>query len=227
MCGRFAQTISLSKLNMINLVDEVSGIYSVSYNVAPSHEPSIILNIAGKKNLKPVKWGLIPSWTKGQPKGGGIINARFESVTDKPSFRNSYRYRRCLIPVTGFFEWKKEGRLKIPFFINTGKDDDGEFSVMLLGGLFDTWTSPDGKNLDTFTIITTEGAGAMKTIHDRMPLIIDKKNALLWLSNDYNHEKHKDLILTFNADSLKLYPVSESVNSPGNNSVQCIMPAGG
>jgi len=225
MCGRFAQTISLAKLNRINLIDEVSGIYSVSYNVAPSHEASIVCCIGGKCIMKPVRWGLIPSWAKEQFKGGGIINARFESVTEKPSFRNSYRYRRCLVPVSGFFEWKRDGKLKIPFFINSGKDDD-EFKVMLLAGLYDSCTSPEGKNIDTFTVITTDAGGVMKTIHNRMPLIIEEKNALLWLGDDYNHEKHRDLIMSFSADSLNLYPVSESVNSPGNNSVQCIIPAG-
>lgn len=226
MCGRFAQTIPLGKLNKIDIIDEVSGIYSVSYNVAPSHDASILYNDAGKRILKPVKWGLIPSWTKGQIKGGGIINARFESITEKPSFRNSYKFRRCLIPVSGFFEWKKDGKQKKPFFISLGKDDAWDFNLMLLAGLYDSWTSPEGGKIDTFTVITTEAAGVMKTIHDRMPLIIDKKNALLWLGNDYNHEKYKDLISSINAENLELYPVSEFVNSPGNNSVQCIMPSG-
>lgn len=226
MCGRFAQTIPLGKLNKVDLSDEVRGIYSVSYNVAPSHDASVLCNEAGRRVLKPMKWGLIPSWSKVPPGGGGIINARFESVTDKPSFRNSYKYRRCLIPVSGFFEWKKEGVKKSPYFINLGRDNDGGFSIMLLAGLFDTWTSPGGGNACTFTVITTAAEGVMKTIHDRMPLIIDIKNALLWLGSGYNHEKHKDIISSFSTGSLEIYPVSDAVNSPANNSEQCIIPSG-
>jgi len=224
MCGRFAQSIPLSKLNKIDLYDEMTGTCPEVYNLSPTQDAFTVSISAGKRIFKPMKWGLIPSWTKPDKAGSGLINARFESLTEKPSFRNSYKYRRCIIPVTGFFEWQKDGRQKIPYFICRGKDSDGEFNPMLLCGLYDSWISPDGQVVETFTIITTEASGGMKSIHDRMPLILDRQNVMLWLGNDYNHDLHKVIISSFDAAGLEIYRVSDFVNPHVNNTPQCIAP---
>jgi len=226
MCGRFAQSIPLGKLNKIDLYDEITGAYAESYNTAPSQNAFSLCAIDGKRIFKPMKWGLIPSWTKPDKAGSGLINARFESLTEKPSFKNSYKMRRCIIPVAGFFEWKKDGKLKTPYFVCCGKDNDGDFNPMLLCGLYDKWISPSGEEIETFTIITTTASGEMTGIHDRMPLILDRKYISLWLDKDYIHDEHKFIIESFNAESLEIYPVSEYVNAPANNSPQCINPLG-
>jgi putative SOS response-associated peptidase YedK len=224
MCGRFAQSIPLGKLNKIDLFDEIAGTYAESYNLAPSQNGSVVCIKDGKRVLKQMKWGLIPSWTKPDKAGSGLINARFDTITEKPSFRSSYKHKRCIIPVTGFYEWRKEGKQKVPFFINCGRDSGGDFIPMLLCGLFDNWISPHGEEIETFTIITTGSSAGMTSIHDRMPLILDQKNIMLWLGEEYSHDQHQDAIRSFNAGSLDIYRVSDFVNSYANNTPQCIMP---
>jgi len=207
----------------------MTGLYSVSYNIAPSQNAFLVCSTgdAGdKRNLKQMKWGLVPSWTKPGKSENGLINARFETITEKPSFRNSYKSRRCIIPASGFFEWKKDEKHKIPYFISMGRDSEGDIYPMFICGIYDSWISGEGKEIQTFAIITREAAEGMKNIHERMPLIITGKNIPLWLGKDYNHEMYKDLILSFDAKSLKIDRVSEFVNSPVNNSSQCIIPAG-
>jgi len=224
MCGRFAQSIPLGKLVKIDLYDEMNENYSESYNIAPSQNGYIVYRKDNKNFLKSMKWGLIPSWTKSEKGGSGLINARFDTIAEKPSFRISYQKRRCIVPVTGFFEWRKNGKQKFPFFINMGKDNDGDFNPMLLCGIYDEWISPDGEMIETFAILTTESIPAMKPIHDRMPLILDKKKIMLWLGTDYSHDLHKDMIKPSDDDSLEIYRVSDFVNSYVNNTPQCIEP---
>jgi len=226
MCGRFAQSIPLGKLNKINLYDEIMGEYNISYNIAPSQNALIVQIENGKRILKPVKWGLIPSWTKPGRPASGMINTRFESITEKPSFKNSYKKRRCIVPVTGFFEWKKDGKNKYPYFISCKNNDDEDFDPMFLCGIYDTWISSDGEPLETFSIITRDSLGRMKQIHDRMPLILDMEKTGLWLGNEYNHELHKNDISSFDSGSLVIYSVSDYVNSYSNNTPLCIAPSG-
>ncbi len=225
MCGRFAQSIPLGKMTKIDLFDEVDGIYSESYNVAPTQNAFVLINHDGKRLLKSMKWGLVPSWAKSVKSGRGLINARYETLAEKPSFRNLFRKKRCIIPVTGFFEWSGEADDRTPYFINSGKDPNGEFVPMLLCGLYDKWVSPAGEELLTFTIITTESFGSMKSIHNRMPLIVSGYNFNLWLG-DYNHERDSKKITEETVTGLQLYPVAKYVNSPKNNSAECIQPAG-
>lgn len=224
MCGRFAQSIPLGKLNKIDLYDKMAGVYLESFNVAPSQDAFTLSLSGGSRILKPMKWGLVPSWTKPESTGSGLINARFETLTEKPSFRKPYKERRCVIPVAGFFEWKKEGKLKIPYFINRGRDSDGDFNPMLLGGIYDIYLSPSGESIETFAVITVESAGKMKAVHHRMPLIIDYENVYLWTGSGYMHDIHNEAVRSFNAGSLDVYPVSGYVNTPSNNSNQCITP---
>ncbi len=226
MCGRFAQSIPLGKLNKIDLYDETTGSYAESYNLAPAQNAFTVSRRDKKRILKPMKWGLIPSWTKTDKTVSGLINARFETLAEKPSFKNSYKNRRCIIPVTGFFEWKKNGKEKVPFFISQGKDSDGDFRPMLLCGLYDSWINRDGEAIETFSIITTEAAAGMKEIHERMPLILGMENIPLWLGSDYKHDPHSHIIKSFNAESLEIYPVSDFVNSYVNNTPVCIAPYG-
>jgi putative SOS response-associated peptidase YedK len=224
MCGRFAQSVPLGKLIKIDLYDEMNGVYSGNYNVAPSQDAFSVSVSGSKRVMKPMKWGLIPSWTKPEKAGTGLMNARFETLTDKPSFKNSYKKRRCLIPVAGFFEWQKDGKQKVPFFISSGRDSDGDFIPMLLCGIYDIWMAGDDEAIETFSIITTEALGKMKPIHARMPLILDAENIPLWLGSDYTHEAHNEIIRSFNAENLEIYRVSDFVNSYMHNTPQCIEP---
>ncbi len=224
MCGRFAQSVPLGKLNKIDLYDEMTGNYTENYNAAPTQNAFTVIRSDEKRILKPMKWGLIPSWTKPGKEGIGLINARFETLNEKPSFRNSYKNRRCIIPVAGFFEWKKNGKQKTPYFISTGKDSDGDYNPMLLCGLYDSWFNADGVAVESFTIITTEASEEMKEIHERMPLILDKANIPLWLGSDYTHDEHRVIISSFNTESLEIFRVSDFVNSYVNNTLECIEP---
>ena len=166
MCGRFVQKSERKIITGEFYILEFLNDISISYNVAPGQNAGVIIN-EGKNVYSLFKWGLVPSWSKDMKIGYKMINARAETVAQKPSFRSAFAARRCLVPVDGFYEWKKKGSQKVPFFIynNTGKP----FS---LGGLWETWQDPEGKLLKTFTIITTEANNFMKDIHHRMPVIV-------------------------------------------------------
>lgn len=178
----------------------------------------------GKRVLKTMKWGLVPSWTKPETFHSGLINARFETLREKPSFRTRYKTGRCIIPATGYFEWKKEGKRKTPYFINCGRDVDGSFIPMLMCGLYDIWKPGEGAAVETFTIITTEASGPIRDIHERMPLITGISGVKLWLSNDYNPDTGS-IIESLNPERLDFYAVTDLVNSPAHNTPECIIPA--
>jgi putative SOS response-associated peptidase YedK len=211
MCGRFAQAIPLGRLKMTGLFDEADLDYIESFNVAPSHYAAVVLMKEGRRLLSMKKWGLVPSWSKDDKMGSRLINARGETLKDKPSFRNAFRKRRCIIPVSGFYEWHTEAGVKKPFFIRMrGKGAD---DPMLIAGLHESWNRPDGEVLETFTIITTDACEKLKVIHDRMPVVILPENINRWLDDSLlphdieRHIKHVD------DDEIEFYPVSEFVNS--------------
>lgn len=221
MCGRFAQTIPLGKLNMTSLFDEVDSGYTGSFNIAPSQMAGVVSLKDGKRALTLKKWGLIPSWAKDEKIGNRLINARGESLREKPSFRNAFRSRRCIIPVTGFYEWRMESGVRKPFFVRmSGPEKEPE--PMLLAGLHDVWNPPEGEPLETFTIITTDACDKLKYIHDRMPVIISMDNVTTWLDHSLPAEKILKLVKPVADDDIDFYPVSDFVNSPKNNSEKCL-----
>lgn len=220
MCGRFAQSIPLGKLNMTGLFDEVDSEYIESFNIAPSNYANVVSMKDRRRVLSLKKWGLVPSWSKDDKTGIRLINARGETLNEKPSFRTAFKKRRCIIPVTGFYEWRSEAGVKKPFFIRMS--GEGETEPMLLAGVHESWNKPDGEVLETFTIITTSACEKLKVIHDRMPVVILREKIATWFNDNIPFNEIEKLIKPVDDDEIDLYPVSEFVNSPQNNSEKCL-----
>jgi len=190
-----------------------------SYNIAPTHSIVSIINDGAKNRMGYLKWGLIPSWAKDNNKmASKLINARSETVDEKPSFKKAFQQRRCIIPMDSFFEWKREGKAKTPMRIKM-KDD----SLFGVAGLWDTWKSPAGEAIHTCTILTTTPNELMIDIHDRMPVIIPESSQSIWLNpNVHDNKQLKTLLVPYPAENMMAYEVSNKVNSPKNNSEELI-----
>jgi putative SOS response-associated peptidase YedK len=195
-------------------------ILSPNYNVAPTQDVPILRDNheTGELELALTRWGLIPSWAKDAKFSYHTINARAETVAEKPAFRDAFRKRRCLIPASGFYEWRKVGSKKQPYLIQM-KDE----SPIAFAGLWETWNNPqDGTIVQSCTIIVTEANEFMKPIHDRMPVILKPDDYGRWL--DPTTVDRKSLLKSCPSDWLASYPVSTCVNSPKNNDIKCIDP---
>lgn len=195
-------------------------ILSSNYNVAPSQDVPILRDNpeTGEREFAFARWGLIPSWAKDAKFGYHTINARAETVAEKPSFRAAYRKRRCLVPSSGFYEWKQDGARKQPYLIEM-KDK----KPMAFAGLWETWRDPQDESIvQSCTIIVTDANAFMKPLHDRMPVILDPGDYGKWLNTEL--PDGKSLLHPCPGDWLSAYPVSTHVNSPRNNDSQCIQP---
>jgi putative SOS response-associated peptidase YedK len=196
--------------------------FAPRYNIAPS-QPVLAIPNDGRQTGDFFVWGLIPSWAKDPSIGSRLINARGETLGEKPSFRGGYKYKRCLILADGFYEWKLQPgtKSKIPNFIHlkTGKP-------FAFAGLWDEWHAPDGSTIRSCTIVTTTPNGLMKPIHDRMPVILPTGAYGEWLDTAARTpESLNYLIKAFPPDQMEAYPVSTLVNSPSNDLAECISPA--
>lgn len=192
---------------------------SPSYNIAPTQD-ILIINHEGEKQLISCNWGFIPSWAKDPSIGHKTINARAETVAEKPMFRSAFKKHRCLVIADGFYEWEKTEKKKVPFYIRlrTGKPFG-------FGGLYSHWTSPEGKTVCTCTIITTTANELIVSIHDRMPVIIPKDSEDLWLDpEEQDTEKLLGLLKPYPAELMKMYEVSTKVNIPAFQSHEAITP---
>ena len=222
MCGRFTLTVSPEELQAAFPEFSIPGDIPPSYNIAPSQPIPVIPN-DGKQTLDFYLWGLIPSWTKPDQLGKyNLINARSETAAEKPSFKNSFRRRRCLILTDGFYEWSKprSGGSKIPYYFRF--EDQGPFAF---AGLWETWISPEGDPLNSACILTTSPNQTIKPIHNRMPVILHPADYQRWLDpQEVKPDALQDLLKPFPDDQMISYPVSTYVNSPKNNSPQCIQP---
>lgn len=219
MCGRFTLFASYEKLLEEFDVDKAipEELYRESYNIAPSQQVIAIIHDGSKNRMGYLKWGFIPSWAKDDKFAHKMINARSETVDEKPSFKQSFFRKRCIIPMDSFYEWKKEGKSKIPMRIKM-KDD----SLFAVAGLWDTWQSPEGA-VHTCTILTTSSNELMQTINDRMPVILPKEYRQIWLDSQFqDRDRLKDLLVPYPSELLTAYPVSDKVNSPKNNSIELI-----
>ena len=187
------------------------------YNIAPMQDvPIIRRSAAGERELVEVRWGLVPRWAKDPAIGNRMINARAETLAEKPSFRTALKKHRCLLPVDGFYEWKQTSSgAKQPFHI--GMKDGAPFA---LAGLFERWLSPAGEVLDTCTIITTRSNALVAPLHDRMPVIVAPVAFDRWL--DVANEDTAELFAPYPADAMTYYPVSVRVNSVRNDDARLI-----
>jgi putative SOS response-associated peptidase YedK len=219
MCGRFAQFTPIEDLAEEFEIDKNLSDLAPRYNISPGQEISAIVIDESKKIIK-LKWGLIPEWAKDPSIASKLINARAETIAEKPSFRNSFKRRRCLILADGFYEWKKKGKEKIPVYI---KLKSGE--PFLLAGIYDFWKNSEGRSIGTCAVITTEANALIKNIHPRMPVIIRKEDHALWL--DLARDDGQMLLpflKPYDADAMEMYEVSPAVNSPKNEDASLIEP---
>ena len=205
MCGRYTLRshgkfygVPASQLRLL----------SPRYNIAPSQDVPVIIELTDGREMALLQWGLVPSWSKdANADGGGLINARAETLEQKPSFAESFLRRRCLIPADGFYEWKRSGKLKQPYFFQM-KDE----SLFAFAGIWDEWESDD-LSIISCAIITTTANELLATIHNRMPVILTAEAQEAWLRDDADPRELKALLAPFPAAAMKSFPVSPKVNS--------------
>jgi len=190
------------------------------YNVAPGQDIVAVRQCATepRRSFSRVRWGLIPSWAKEPSIGYKMLNARAESVAERPAFREPLRSQRCLIPADGFFEWRREGKQKLPFcFTPTGEQ------VFAFAGLWDRWRTPKGEVIESCTIITTAPNSLMQDVHDRMPVILPPEEYDLWLDPGFTHVAELQALLKpYPAGAMRRYRVSQRVNHVANDDAECI-----
>lgn len=222
MCGRFVMTLEPSKVEQFFGVSEVPEIIP-RYNIAPSQQIlAICQNGDGYRHARSFRWGLVPSWSKDPAIGNKMINARSETVGEKPAFRGPIRYHRCLIPASGFYEWSRQGDGKVPFYIHR-KDQE----PLAFAGIWDTWKSMD-KVIESCSILTTDANSLISKLHDRMPVILSQSEFAAWLDREVTDvEKLKLLFAPFPSDMLNAFQVSTLVNNTRNDSPECLNPQQG
>lgn len=217
MCGRFAQIDGGGEMAESLGAAPPSLDLKPRYNIAPTQNAAIIRRRPGSPpSLDLLRWGLIPSWAKESTIGSRMINARVETVAEKPAFRSAYASRRCLVPADGFYEWRRRGRSKQPFFI--GMDNRKPFAF---AGLWETWTGADAAPIETFTILTTAPNALVAPIHDRMPLILHPDDYAPWLDP---MRRDPGAMRLCNANGMTVFPVGPFVNSPQNDGPHCLEP---
>ncbi|MFQ5854445.1 MAG: SOS response-associated peptidase [Anaerolineae bacterium] len=220
MCGRFALATSVEDIAAEFGISEVSVEHEPRYNIAPSQDILVLVK-NGERRLDMFRWGLVPHWAREPNLRYSMINARAETVAEKPSYRVPFAKRRCLVIADGFYEWQKVGDKKIPMYIRLKSGHPIGFA-----GLWDVWVPADGGDpLKSCTIITTTPNELLAPIHNRMPVILPRDAIDDWLTLDgSNQEELLALLKPYPAAELEAYAVSRYVNSPANDSPKCIQP---
>jgi putative SOS response-associated peptidase YedK len=226
MCGRYTLSIPLS--NLVDAFDVAPPDFQFlpRYNIAPTQSAPVVAQDSRSRRIGLLRWGLIPSWAKEASMGSRLINARAETAAEKPSFRSAYKRRRCLVPSDGFFEWKKtEGDDskggKVPYWIHLESREP-----MAFAGLWEKWEPEGQAPLHTFTILTTEAVAGIRDIHPRMPVILPPEMWPSWLDPESDPDGLSSLLKPYDSPLLTAHPVSTIVNSPGNDSPECIEAVG-
>ena len=215
MCGRFQLSVKGKQISERFDVEVFEEMYSPNFNCAPSQKLAVITNTAPKK-LSFFQWGLIPFWAKDPQMGVKLINTRSETINEKPAFRQAFEKRRCLIPVNGFYEWRKSDKTPFRIFLKNEK-------LFALAGIWETWKDGEDRPINTFSIITTSPNSLMKNIHDRMPVILPPEHEEIWLKEEKITQLRK-LLIPFDSTKLDAYPISKKVNSPKNNGAEIVVP---
>ena len=221
MCGRFTLTVDPGQLQEAFPWVDFPGDFPPRYNVAPTQPVAVVPN-DGLNRLDFFNWGLIPFWAKDPKIGNRLINARSETIAEKPSFRGSFKYKRCLILADGFYEWRKQPgtKTKIPMYIHM-KDR----SPFAFAGLWDNWHSKDGSEIRSCTIITTQPNELVEKIHNRMPVILSPDGYAEWLhEGEHDPNLLKSLLRPYPSEQMAAFPVSRQVNSPQNDIPEVILP---
>ena len=218
MCGRYSLTKPIKTLKEHFQAIAVALEHDKHYNIAPSQRVPVILAGAQGREIHALRWGLIPSWAKDPDMGNRLINARAETVHEKPSFRSSFRKRRCLVPADGFYEWQVRDQGKFPQYIRmrTG-------GLFAFAGLWSEWDSGQ-ETLRTFTIITTAANRELESIHHRMPVILLPEQYDGWMDPETSSDPLKNILRPLGEGLLDHYEISKTVNSPKNDGAECIQP---
>ncbi len=216
MCGRFQLSVKGKQISERFNVEVFDELYAPNYNCAPSQKLPVITNNKSK-SLSYFRWGLIPFWAKDPKLGYRNINTRSETISIKPSFKNAFKKRRCLIPANGFYEWRKDEN-KTPFRIFLKKEQ-----LFAIAGIWEAWKDAENRIINSFSIITTEANSLCLDIHNRMPVILEPENEQSWLREN-NEESLKKLLVPFSSGKMDAYAISKEVNSPKNNKAEIILP---
>ena len=211
MCGRY-ELQEIEGLGARFRATSVRLDLAPRYNVAPGQIMPVVVRAEGENNLELMKWGLIPSWAKDPSIGNKMINARAETVLEKPSYRKPLQSKRCLVPVSGFYEWHDTGHGKVPYHINL----KGE-KIFALAGLYDEWFDPDGQKIDSYTILTTSANTFMERLHHRMPVILGREAEDTWLDPKTPLSGLMDLMSPFMPEKMVAAPASLRVNNVRND----------
>ena len=221
LCGRFTLSADFNEImDRFAIESAVSEeLYSASYNIAPSQPVLSVINDGKRNRLGYLQWGLIPSWAKDEKIGFKLINARAETLAEKPSFRDGYKKRRCLIVADSFYEWKRhDPHTKTPMRIKLKTNE-----LFAMAGIWERWKSPNANTIFTCTVITTTPNKLMQDIHDRMPVILRPEDEHTWLNPAISDvQVFNQLLVPLQEGLLEAYEVSNLVNSPKNNSPQLI-----
>lgn len=218
MCGRYTLTSAPAAIRALFRYDEHPN-FPARFNIAPTQPIAIVRMVDGKRQFALVRWGLLPSWVKDPAAFSLLINARGESVCDKPAFRAAMKRRRCLIPADGFYEWQAAGKgPKQPFYIHARSG-----MPLAFAGLWETWMGPNGEEVETAAIVTTVANSTLHPIHDRMPVIVPSEDFNLWLDTANVDAKTAETIIAPAPDDLlEAYPVSTAVNRTANDNPKLI-----
>ncbi len=224
MCGRITLSTDKDDLQSRWGFIDPSGVLDLikpRYNIAPSQNSPTLVVKEDRRVLVMMRWGLVPFWAKEASIGYKIINAKSETLTEKPSFRKPFKEKRCLVLADGFYEWEKtDKKNKVPYrFVLKNRQP------FAFAGLWDVWKTPEGDTLLSFTIITTRANELMERIHDRMPVILNEKDEAKWLDPEFKDtDKLSSLLQPYPSEQMVAYKVSTIVNSPKNDTPSCIEP---
>ena len=222
MCGGYTLTVDASVLADLFELEPLTDL-SPRYNIRPTQMvPILRANTDGAREWGWAKWGLIPSWAKDAKIGNKLINARAETVADKPSFRSAYKHRRCLLPTDGFFEWVKTPAGKQPHHIRFA-----DRRAFAFAGLWERWSPSDGDPIESCTILTTRSNAVIASLHDRMPVILSPERFSDWIGHGaLGPDAAEAMLLPHPAEGMEAVPVSTLVNSPRNDDPRCLDPVG-
>jgi putative SOS response-associated peptidase YedK len=228
VCGRYAAARDAADLAIWFEAEHMPAVeLPPRYNVAPTFEAYLVTDHDGTRSVDIARWGLIPSCSRDASHASRMINARSETVADKPAYRSAFKRRRCLVPVDGYYEWQAGGpaarAAKQPFFIHDRAGDP-----LALAGLFEDWHGPEGP-VRTFTVLTQDASPWLERIHDRMPVIVNRESWSTWLDDPLTDEQFANILQLSREDAsrnLNAYPVSTRVNKAGNEGEDLIVPIG-
>lgn len=213
MCGRYVFEPDENLFDRFKIPESQQTKLEANYNVTPGSVMPVVVNGAGASNeLRFMRWGLVPPWSKDAKIGYKMINARSETVEEKASFKIPFKTQRCLVPASGFYEWQQQDGQKQPFYIHSPN------KMLTLAGLYEVIPDAGGQDFMTYTILTKDANADLKNIHDRMPVILDEEEEQRWIDSQTQADELREILETDTQEKLNAYKISSEVNSPKNNS---------